>query len=550
MYLALYRKFRPQNFNEIVGQEHIVTTLKNQIKSGQIAHAYLFTGPRGTGKTSVAKIFASSINCENNVSGNMCGKCATCQALSSPSNMDILEIDAASNNRVDEIRDLREHVKYPPVNGKFKVYIIDEVHMLTDSAFNALLKTLEEPPKHVVFVLATTEVQKLPATILSRCLRFDFKLLTNLQLEKHLAKVLQESGAKFEAEALPLIASLGEGSVRDTLSIAETVMAFSNKNITYQSVLESVGAIDKSTLFQLGGAVLGKNASEVINKINQLIENGKSATQIAKDLSGYYRDLAVVKTSKNAADILHYPHDLFAKLNEVAKAHSVNEIINCLREFSGLENSFRNTNNTRLVLEVCALKLTQTNGLPQVVEGVENVNNAEKKSPKTVQLSVPEPQVVKVVELTEQQNAQSGGAENANTTPSLPKLEKVKVTNTDVAAFGNMERVVAASADEGKKIFGKLLIKLRKAEQTMLHALLGSVEEVVLKGNDLVVSLSDEVGYNMLQKEENKSLILQILNEKGKNLTFSVKLIEIQKEINLEEKLKNMFGNLLTITNN
>ena len=231
MYLALYRKYRPTTFDGVIGQEHITTSLKNQIKNDAISHAYLFCGTRGTGKTSVAKIFAKSINCENPTNGSACGKCPTCLALNDPSNLDILEIDAASNNRVDEIRELREKVKYPPVNGKYKVYIIDEVHMLTDSAFNALLKTLEEPPKHVVFVLATTEVQKLPATILSRCLRFDFKLVGLNDLENHLKRIFNDSGIKFDDSAVSLIARLGEGSVRDTLSIADMCVAYTNKNI-------------------------------------------------------------------------------------------------------------------------------------------------------------------------------------------------------------------------------------------------------------------------------------------------------------------------------
>ena len=220
-YLALYRKYRSRTFEEIVGQKHITQSLINQINNNQVGHAYLFTGTRGTGKTSIAKIFARAINCMKPVKGSPCGKCDACKALGDNVNVDILEIDAASNNRVDEIRDLRERVKYPPVVGKYKVYIIDEVHMLTDSAFNALLKTLEEPPEYVVFILATTEVHKLPATILSRCMRFDFKLLSQKELEDHVKYVFKDSGIKYEDEAISIIATLGAGSVRDTLSIAD-----------------------------------------------------------------------------------------------------------------------------------------------------------------------------------------------------------------------------------------------------------------------------------------------------------------------------------------
>ena len=221
MYLAFYRTFRPATFDEVVRQEHIVRILKNQIASDKVGHAYLFCGPRGTGKTTLAKIFARAINCENPVNASPCGKCAACRALAAGSNLDISEIDAASNNGVDEMRDLREKVQYPPVAGKYKVYIIDEVHMLTQSAFNAVLKTLEEPPRHAVFILATTEPQKIPATILSRCMRFDFKLIPQRDLEELIKSVFQKTGKEYEDAAVSAIARAGAGSARDSLSIAD-----------------------------------------------------------------------------------------------------------------------------------------------------------------------------------------------------------------------------------------------------------------------------------------------------------------------------------------
>ena len=237
MYLALYRKFRPNTFDEVIGQDHIIKTLKNQIEMKQISHAYLFCGSRGTGKTSVAKIFAKAVNCQNPQNGSPCFECEVCKNLQNSNNIDIIEIDAASNNRVDEIRDLRDKVKYPPIYGKYKVYIIDEVHMLTDSAFNALLKTLEEPPKHIIFILATTEPQKLPATILSRVLRFDFKLVGQQKLEDLIKNIFKKSNISFDNESISLIAKSGNGSVRDALSIADMCSSFSNNNIKYNDVL-------------------------------------------------------------------------------------------------------------------------------------------------------------------------------------------------------------------------------------------------------------------------------------------------------------------------
>lgn len=376
-YLALYRKYRPKNFDEVIGQKHIVTSLKNQIINDQISHAYLFTGTRGTGKTSIAKIFARAINCENNSNGSPCGNCNTCKALLDVSNLDIVEIDAASNNRVDEIRDLREKVKYPPVNGRYKVYIVDEVHMLTDSAFNALLKTLEEPPKHVVFILATTEVQKLPATILSRCLRFDFKLLENSEIEGLLKHIFDDSNIKYDEESVALIARLGEGSVRDALSVAEMCVAYTNKNITYNEVIDAVGAIDRKVLSNLSKYILQGDVNNILNTIHQILEKGKVVSQLAKDLALYFRDMAVVKTCKDANQILKYPKDILDDMVEISKDSSVNKILNAFKTLSTLDNEFRYSTNPRSLFELNVLNLTMENqkDLEQRVKDLEDKIN-------------------------------------------------------------------------------------------------------------------------------------------------------------------------------
>ena len=258
MYLALYRKYRPNTFDKVIGQQHIVKTLINQIKTDRISHAYLFTGSRGTGKTSTAKIFSRAINCLHPVNGSPCCECEVCKALEK-TNVDVLEIDAASNNGVDEIRELRERVKYPPVVGKYKVYIIDEVHMLSSSAFNALLKTLEEPPSHTVFILATTEVHKLPATILSRCLRFDFKLVSLEDLSMLLEKILKEENISYDSESINVLARAGEGSVRDTLSIADRCVSFAGDKLTYQSVIDVLGISKRDVMINLTNLILEKN---------------------------------------------------------------------------------------------------------------------------------------------------------------------------------------------------------------------------------------------------------------------------------------------------
>lgn len=376
-YLALYRKYRSKTFDQIVGQKHITQSLINQINNGQIGHAYLFTGTRGTGKTSIAKIFARAINCLNPKNGSPCNKCAVCQGLQDGANVDIMEIDAASNNRVDEIRDLREKVKYPPVICRYKVYIIDEVHMLTDSAFNALLKTLEEPPEYVVFILATTEVQKLPATILSRCMRFDFKLLSEQELEKHIKYVFKDSGISYEDEAVSIIARLGAGSVRDALSIADMCVAYSNNNVTYDSVVEAVGLTDRATLNMLATSVIDGNEGDVLSSVDSVAKSGKNITQLSKDLVGYIRDLLVVKTCKDYADILKLPKAQLNELKVLADKTTNEKLIEMLNRLSRLDNEFRFTTTPRSLLEItlvslCHFEMTEINELKLKIKAIES----------------------------------------------------------------------------------------------------------------------------------------------------------------------------------
>ena len=376
-YLALYRKYRSKTFDEILGQKHITQSLINQINNNQVGHAYLFTGTRGTGKTSIAKIFARAINCLSPENGSPCNKCDVCKGLQDGANVDILEIDAASNNRVDEIRDLREKVKYPPVMCKYKVYIIDEVHMLTDSAFNALLKTLEEPPEYVVFILATTEVQKLPATILSRCMRFDFKLLSQKELESHVKYIFKDSDIKYEDEAVSIIAQLGAGSVRDTLSIADMCVAYSNNNVTYNSVVEAIGLTDRATLNMLTGSMLDGNEGELLSNIDKVAKSGKNITQLSKDLIGYVRDVLVVKTCKDYSDILKLPKDQIAELKALADKSTNDKLIEMLTRLSRLDNEYRYTTNPRNLLEVtlvslCHFEMTEINELKLKIKALES----------------------------------------------------------------------------------------------------------------------------------------------------------------------------------
>jgi DNA polymerase-3 subunit gamma/tau len=355
-YQALYRKYRPKTFEGVIGQEHITQTLANQVKAQQVSHAYLFTGSRGTGKTSTARIFAKAINCLHNQNGSPCNVCENCLELDKPTNMDIIEIDAASNNRVDEIREIRENVSFMPVKGKFKVYIIDEVHMLTDSAFNALLKTLEEPPHHVVFILGTTEVHKLPQTILSRCLRFDFRLVPLKLLENILKEIFEQEKIDFEPQALRQIAIAGEGSVRDTLSIADLIAAYSKgQKVTLEETIKVLGTSDNEILLAFAKAVFEKNVGKVFEIIDKVAKEGKNLIVFAKDLSVLFRNLLIIKTSKNAYDLLMMSQNDFEKFKQLAEEVDEQILIKNMENFSAIEAELKYALNPRVLVETTAV---------------------------------------------------------------------------------------------------------------------------------------------------------------------------------------------------
>ena len=371
MYLALYRKYRPRTFEEVVGQDHIVKTLVNQIKLDKISHAYLFTGSRGTGKTSTAKIFAKAINCTNSKNGSPCGECEVCKSLDG-TNIDVLEIDAASNNGVDEIRELREKVKYPPVVGKYKVYIIDEVHMLSTSAFNALLKTLEEPPAHTVFILATTEVHKLPATILSRCLRFDYKLVSLEELSNLLKNILKSENVTFDEQAINIIARAGEGSVRDTLSIADRCVSFAGSELTASKVISVLGVSEREILINMTDKILEKNVGEALVELDKVLSAGKSPLVFASDMVSYFRDLLLVHTLKDdSRQIVVVKDDIFEKMKSQATEKTYSSILKAIEVLSGIEQELRFSVQPRIVLETAIIKTISDSSLLERVEKLE-----------------------------------------------------------------------------------------------------------------------------------------------------------------------------------
>lgn len=369
-YMALYRKWRPAAFEDVKGQEPIVRTLQNQILSGRVGHAYLFCGTRGTGKTSIAKIFARAVNCEHPVDGSPCNTCDVCRAISAGSSLNVIEIDAASNNGVDNIREIREQVEYPPTEGKYRVYIIDEVHMLSPGAFNALLKTLEEPPSYVIFILATTEVHKIPITVLSRCQRYDFKRISMDAIVGRLREMVQAEGIDVEEKALRFIAKTGDGSMRDSISLLEQCVAFHfGETLTYEFALDVLGAVDTSVFSRLLRALIVENAKESIQILEEMIIQGRELSQFVTDFIWYLRNLMMVQNAADAEDLLDVSAENMQALKEEAAMVPPETLMRYIRVLSELLGQIRYASQKRVFIEVALIRLTK----PEMEQNLDSV---------------------------------------------------------------------------------------------------------------------------------------------------------------------------------
>lgn len=360
-YQALYRKWRPNSFEDVKGQDHIVTTLQNQIKADRIGHAYLFCGTRGTGKTSIAKIFAKAVNCEHPINGSPCNECASCKAILAGNSMNVIEIDAASNNGVDNIRQIRDEVQYSPTQGKYKVYIIDEVHMLSIGAFNALLKTLEEPPSYVIFILATTEAHKIPVTILSRCQRYDFHRISIETISDRLTQLMQAENINVEDKAIKYIAKSADGSLRDALSLLDQCIAFYlGRDLKYENVLDVLGAVDTQVYAKMLSLITTADTTSVMELIEKLIMQGRDIGQFVNDFIWYLRNLLLIKTTDDVTkveDVIEASKDSIEQLKKDAKIIDTDTIMMYIRVLSELANELKFSSQKRIKLEVTLIKL-------------------------------------------------------------------------------------------------------------------------------------------------------------------------------------------------
>ena len=377
-YTALYRKWRPVSFEDVKGQDPIVQTLKNQITSERIGHAYLFCGTRGTGKTSIAKIYARAVNCEHPVDGSPCNECASCKSILAGTSMNVVEIDAASNNGVEKIRDIREQVQYPPTEGKYRVYIIDEVHMLSIGAFNALLKTLEEPPSYVIFILATTEVHKIPITILSRCQRYDFKRISLETIAGRLRQLTEAEHIETEDKALMYIAKAADGSLRDALSLLDQCVAFHyGKLLTYENVLDVLGAVDSGVFSSMFNAVIEGRTKDCITQLEEIVIQGRELGQFVTDFIWYLRNLLLVQSTDDAEGLLDMSEENLKQLKEDSTKTDGNTLMRYIRVLSELSNQLRYASQKRVMVEVALIKLTRPSMEPDMDSVLQRLKQLE-----------------------------------------------------------------------------------------------------------------------------------------------------------------------------
>lgn len=517
-YQALYRKYRPKDFSSVRGQEHIVKTLTNQIQADRIGHAYLFCGTRGTGKTTVAKIFAKAVNCENPGPNGPCGECAMCKAIEEQSSMNVVEIDAASNNRVDDIRQVIDEVQYSPAEGRFKVYIIDEVHMLSTSAFNALLKTLEEPPSYLIFILATTEAHKIPLTILSRCQRYDFKRIQVETIAARLRELLEIEGIEAEDKALTYIARQADGALRDGLSLLEQCISFYfGQKLTYENVLKILGAVDHSVYHRLMEALIKNQVDGVIAIVAEMVEQGKDLSQFVNELIWYLRNLLVVKTADEAEQLVDMSEENRQELSHFAEQIELEILFRYIRILSDLANDMKYANNKRVMLEMAMIRLCRPQMQTDYDSLIQRLNQLEQKNEQW------------------QEMMESGtfvAAQSAGTSENKPVIKPQREIRPE-AVPDDVRDVVAN--------WNQILGRIDQVSRSMLLDVRISVSEA----GKLVLAFTQGMPAEYFKKEENQQVLIEAAGQlTGKEISLDVRFVENRQEMNALPELRNIIKNV------
>lgn len=480
-YMALYREWRPKTFEDVIGQEHITTTLKNQIKTNKVAHAYLFCGTRGTGKTSSAKVFAKALNCLDLQDGEPCDKCENCIKANKGLLIDLIELDAASNNGVSNIRDIIDEIKYPPQEAKYKVYIMDEVHMLSSGAVNAFLKTLEEPPKHAIFILATTDPQKLPITILSRCQRFDFKRIDKNEIVSRMRKIVTEKSVSIEDKSLYLIAKVCDGAMRDALSILDQAIAMGDGVVEYKSLVSMLGLITNDNLYNIVDAINKKSIDESLMVIEEVVSSGKDMYLFIKEMLAHYRNLLVVKITNNPEEVLDMSEDNIALVKEQSSRIAKEEIMRCISLLQEAEANSKVGNQAKLFLELCVIKMCKIefDSSPEVI--MDRVNRLES-------------------------SIRDGAVLN-----QVSNIKTDLMNKKTVNSVSSSKITMSFVSNSWKEITEKL----REKRQMVLFASLSTGKLKSCNGNVITIAYDENYKFNKerLDKVENKKIINEIFSE-------------------------------------
>ena len=533
MHKALYRVYRPKNFSDVIGQEHIVRTLKNQIENNNVGHAYLFCGTRGTGKTSTAKIFSRAVNCTNLHNDEPCNECENCREILEDKTMDVVEIDAASNNSVDDIRELRENVKYSPAKAKYKVYIIDEVHMLSQGAFNALLKTLEEPPSYVIFILATTEPHKIPATILSRCQRFDFKRVTVKDISSRMRYICEKEGIEADEKALNLIARNSQGALRDALSILDQCISFEGNKISYNDVIELLGSVNIEQLFDLAESIIKEDTRKSLQILNDFIIWGKDVRNLVNDLIDHFRNLMVCKISNDLDEIISLPEETIDLLKQQAETIDTNNLIRILNILSEAQDGMKISSNPRVLMEVTMMKIAQPMFDESKEALIKRIENLEQKI---------ESGNIKVNHISTNQTVDNFKENNQQNNNTVEKQEDENIEYENLK--GDDIKLV-------EKSWKKILQKMKEDKNQVIRALLQDVDSFNISEDTLYIIFTDN--YSFAKSRLDSPVTIQYVEKVIRevlNRSFSVKIAlksqlsnlntQIKKEDKGEQILKNI----------
>ena len=546
-YNSIYRRYRPQTFDDVVGQEHVIRILKNQIKSNSIGHSYLFTGSRGTGKTSIAKIFARAINCLSPIDGSACGQCAACQALRDPSNIDVVELDAASNNGVDEIRTLIDSTGYPPQTVRYKVFIIDEAHMLTKAAGNSLLKTLEEPPEYCVFVLATTEMHSILPTIVSRCLVMDFRLLSFNDIVSRLQYIFEDMGVECSPQAVALMANMGEGCMRDALSIADICMSYSGGKITYDDVIQVLGVSDPRNMLELAEGIIRGDHLRILNKIDELNNMGKAMSVVYSELQSVFSNLLYIKGGFTEG-IFNYEQSLLQQYRALAEIAEYDQLGRILDVLTTGEGQLRYANQAKVVVESLCFKAADARVEITPDKLIHRIRELERKVDELMQNGV------RVVVSDRQPEAGSIGSSTAKSaTDEPPKDTSFSDASASQTAKGEQPTQPVVSTPKQdispRTAFGRLIDYLKtEIKKSMLAEVLSNATSAEKQDCRFTIYVVTQGVKELIESPANKEIIVDFLSRLyGERIELIVVSREVREKAFVDEVIELFGENIVNI---